>query len=124
MHVCLLLFPLSVIMHLHFDWTKIFLPEVCGSSVLNRVCGTYIDVEYSRIYCVIHMCAHLFSSETQIDASFGVLQHWREFTDSSWVIAHLNGKRRNGMVSQRDYQRWDFPFHMWNVVAPARFCFT
>jgi hypothetical protein len=33
------------------------------------------------------------------------LQLWREYMDSNWVIAHWNGKRRNGRISRRDYPR-------------------
>lgn len=108
------------------------------ASVFNAVCGSFEFVELISlwsmlVYRVINMSTCLISSETQMYASFGVLQHWREFTDSSWVIAHMNGKRRNGMVSQRDYQRWDFPFHMWNFplksvyrpecTASPQYCF-
>lgn len=44
------------------------------------------------------------------------LQLWSEFMDSNWVIAQMSGRKRNGMISSKDYQRYQFLFR-WNVPS-------
>ena len=84
-----------------------------GSLFLNRVCGNFF-IQHSlcnlyRYEIHLNRC-NRYSSQTQMISSILGLQLWSGFMDSNWVIAQMNGRKRNGMISSKDYQRYQFLF--------------